>query len=436
MGDGRKIGGGERATLRYRWVVWGVMSLAYMVVFFHRLAAGVVRDDLIAAFGLSSTAFGHLAATYSYAYLLMQIPVGLLADTLGARLTVTFGMVLAGVGSLLFGYAPNAFWLFAGRFVVGVGVSTVFVCILKILSRWYRENEFATMSGLTNSIGNLGGYLAQTPLAILVVAITWRHTFGAIGILSFALAAACYVFVRNRPESMGLPSLGTAKTKEELPSGNLLAGVMEIIRYPLMWPGLFFVPLFMGAALAVTGAWGVPFLQDVYGMAPRQASGIVSAAVIGSILGGLVLGSLSDRLGRRKPPMITAGIVYVICWGILVFFTSRPVSGAVMRALFFCQGFSSMAFVIALTITKEINHPEKTGIAIALLNMTTFMGIALFPPLMGAVMDLSAGLPAWVGYRRAFMTCLVSAVIGLALASRMKETRCRNIYFEIRRGGN
>jgi len=138
----------------------------------------------------------------------------------------------------------------------------------------------------------------------------------------------------------------------------------------------------------------------------------------------------------RKPPMMTAGIVYVICWGILVFFTSRPVSGAVMTVLFFCQGFSSMAFVIALTITKEINHPEKTGIAIALLNMTTFMGIALFPPLMGAVMDLSAGLPAWIVYRRAFMTCFVAAVIGLILASRMKETRCRNIYFEIRRGGN
>jgi len=419
-------------TLRYRWVVWGVMSLAYMVVFFHRLAAGVVRDDLIAAFDLSSTTFGHLASTYSYAYLLMQIPVGLLADSLGARLTVTFGMAIAGAGSLLFGYAPNVFWVFVGRFAVGIGVSTVFVCILKILSRWYREDEFATMSGLTNSIGNLGGFLAQTPLAVLVVAVTWRHTFGSIGVLSFLLAVACYVFIRNRPESMGLPPLG-APSEEELPATDLFGGVLEILRYRLMWPGLVFIPLFMGAALALTGAWGVPFLMDVYGMESRAASGIVSAAVIGAILGGLVLGRISDRIGLRKPPVITAGLVYVLCWGFMVFLTSRQVPPGVLVALFFCLGFSSMSFVIALAITKEINHPEKTGVAISIQNMTTFMGIAIFPPVMGAVIDMSAGLPEWMAYRRAFLICLVAAVVGLGLALCMKETRCRNVYGELRR---
>jgi sugar phosphate permease len=420
-------------TLRYRWVVWGVMALAYMVVFFHRLAAGVVRDDLISAFGLSSTAFGHLASTYSYAYLIMQIPVGLLADSLGARLTVTFGMVVAGLGSLLFGYAPNAFLLFVGRFTVGIGVSTVFVCILKILSRWFRENEFATMSGLTNSFGNLGGYLAQTPLALMVAAITWRHTFGAIGILSFFLAISCYLFIRNRPESMGLPPVEKPKDQEEVSSGNLLAGVLEILRYPLMWPGLFFIPLFMGASLAMTGAWGVPFLMDVYGMAAREASGIVSAAVIGAIIGGLALGRISDRMGRRKLPMVVAGVVYVLCWSIMVLLTAHQVSSVILGVLFFCLGFSSMAFVISLAITKEINHPEKTGVAISIQNMTTFIGIALFPPIMGAIIDFSADLPVWVAYRRAFLVCLVAAVLGLGLAFCMKETRCRNIYGDLRR---
>jgi MFS family permease len=65
--------------------------------------------------------------------------------------------------------------------------------------------------------------------------------------------------------------------------------------------------------------------------------------------------------------------------------------------------------------------------------MTTFMGIAIFPPVMGAVIDMSAGLPDWMAYRRAFLICLVAAVIGLGLALCMKETRCRNIYGDLRR---
>jgi MFS family permease len=92
-----------------------------------------------------------------------------------------------------------------------------------------------------------------------------------------------------------------------------------------------------------------------------------------------------------------------------------------------------MAFVISLAITKEINHPEKTGVAISIQNMTTFIGIALFPPIMGAIIDFSADLPVWVAYRRAFLVCLVAAVLGLGLAFCMKETRCRNIYGDLRR---
>ncbi len=102
---------------RYRWVVWSIMLLSYMIVFFHRLAAGVVRQNLVDDFGLSGSAFGSLASMYFYAYMVMQIPVGYLADSLGARATVTFGMALAGAGSLLFGAASGPTLLFAAGFM-------------------------------------------------------------------------------------------------------------------------------------------------------------------------------------------------------------------------------------------------------------------------------------------------------------------------------
>ena len=114
----------RNGAFRYRWIVWGVMVLAYMIVFFHRLAAGVVRDDLVRAFSLSATSFGNMASMYLYAYMIMKIPVGMLADSLGARLTVTAGMIVAGAGSFLFAFAPTASLLLVGRFLVGVGVST------------------------------------------------------------------------------------------------------------------------------------------------------------------------------------------------------------------------------------------------------------------------------------------------------------------------
>lgn len=64
----------------YRLMVFGVLILAYMAVFFHRLAVGIVREDLIMEFNMSNIAFANLSSTYFYAYMLMQIPSGILAD--------------------------------------------------------------------------------------------------------------------------------------------------------------------------------------------------------------------------------------------------------------------------------------------------------------------------------------------------------------------
>jgi sugar phosphate permease len=185
----------------YRWLVWGIMSVAYIVVFFHRMAIGIVKEDLIHAFGISATTFANLGAIYFYAYMIMQIPTGILADTLGVRKTVTYGTLLAGIGSIIFGLAPEIRLAFLGRLLVGLGVSVIFICILKFLSQWFQTKEFATMTGLTSFMGNLGGIMAQTPLALMVAAFTWRKIFFSIGLITIIVAILCYLILRDQPEN-------------------------------------------------------------------------------------------------------------------------------------------------------------------------------------------------------------------------------------------
>ena len=153
----------------FRWVVWGIMALSFLIVYFHRVSTTVVMDKLMVEFKVQDAAvLGSIAATYFYVYLAMQAPSGLLADFFGPRLTVTAGMLLAGLGSLLFGSAPTLLFLFLGRFLVGLGVSVIFISILKALTNWFNPEEFSTLTGMTILIGNLGAVIATTPLAFAV----------------------------------------------------------------------------------------------------------------------------------------------------------------------------------------------------------------------------------------------------------------------------
>jgi len=428
VGKDSSVSESLKKAYRYRWIVWGSMVLAYMVVFFHRLAAGVVKEDIINTFGLSYAEFGHLASMYFYAYMVMQIPVGILADSLGARITVSSGMLVAALGSVVFGLAKSVFAVFLGRFLVGIGVSVVFVCVLKVQSQWFREDEFASVSGATNLMGNLGGLVAQTPLALLVAAFTWRYTFVAIGALSAALAVLCFLLIRNKPQDMGFPPIHQEVPLEDNKKASVSSGLMEVIKDICLWPCFLYVPLVAGAYIAFTGAWGVPFLSEVYGMSAKEASGFIVMAVFGAMLGGVFMGWVSDKLKKRKLPVIIVSIVQVLSWAGIVFWVGRPINEALLKSLFFIMGFTSMGVVITWAIIKEMSHPERTGVAISVMNMITFLGLAIYPPLMGKIIDIFRESGASFAYRNAFLLCLFATALALGLAFLAKETGCRNIY--------
>lgn len=412
---------------RYRWVVWSIMALAYMVVFFHRLAPGVVRDDLTTAFGIGSVAFGNLASMYFYAYMIMQIPVGMMADSLGARVTVSAGIMLSGAGSLMFGFAPSLFWAYAGRFIVGVGVSTVFVSTLKMLSEWYSENEFATMSGVTALVGNFGGLVAQTPLAMMVGLFTWRFTFAAIGVMSFFMATACFSLIRNRPEDMGFEPVNPAGAEKGSSAAKLRPALKAALSSRGMLPCTVLVAFFSAAQIAFTGAWGVPWLTDVYGMTRREASGIVSVVVWGAMAGAVLIGKISDMMGSRKRPLIVSSVINMLAWGMIVFWGSGKPPLSILKPVLFMMGFASMALVIGLAVAKETNSPRYTGVALSVMNTGTFLSMAIFPPAMGAIMDLLSPYSTAVQYRGALMFCFVAVFAGLSLSFMVPETNCRNV---------
>ena len=141
---------------RYRWLIFWIMALSYVFVYFHRLCPAVVAVDLQKAFQASAGSMGLLASAYFYPYAIMQLPAGLLSDSLGPRKTVTCFLVIAGAGSLAFGLSPNLGDALVARVLVGLGVSMVFISAMKILSQWFRVREFAFMTAILAAMGGWG----------------------------------------------------------------------------------------------------------------------------------------------------------------------------------------------------------------------------------------------------------------------------------------
>src|SRR5512139_1738268 len=123
--------------VRARRVVFGIVLASFVLSFFHRTAPAAIATELARAFAINSAVLGTLAATYFYVYTLLQIPVGVLADTLGPRRILAAGSAIAAAGSLLFALAPVWEVAAVGRTLVGIGVSVAFISILKLSAVWF-----------------------------------------------------------------------------------------------------------------------------------------------------------------------------------------------------------------------------------------------------------------------------------------------------------
>ena len=409
-----------------RWMVIGLGVAAFWIAFFHRVAPGTIANELQQAFSVSGAALGALAATYFYIYALMQVPTGVLVDTLGPRKVLTAGGVIAGFGSVMFGLADNIAAAAVGRTLAGLGVSVTFVAALKLNAAWFEERHFATTASLTNVVGLSGALTATVPLAWAVTLLSWRHVFVTIGAASFVIAILTWWLMRDRPAAKERDP-----TSQPAPADLAIRwyhGLGEVVRNRATWTGFWISFGLSGSYMSFIGLWGVPMLVQGYGLplveASRHAAAILLALAVSSV--GLSMGS--DRMRRRRPLAIAVAVAYCCMWAIWIVGVPREWTW-VMFAL---TGICAPGFVMAWIYAKEVNRPRYAGMGTSVANAGGFLAAGILQPLVGWVLDRASAGGAYTlnSFRMALAVLMLFALIGLAGTLFMRETHCRNIWAE------
>jgi predicted MFS family arabinose efflux permease len=415
----------RRATLALAIVV-----ATYALSFFQRFAPAGIAADLVAAFNTSASSLGALAATYFYVYTVMQVPTGILVDTLGPRRILLIGGLVGGVGSLLFALASGLELALVGRTLIGLGVSVTFIAMLKIIAVSFDERRFATLVGLAMLIGNLGSVLAGAPLSWLAQVVSWRHIFLALAAVSLLLGVACWVLLRE--QSVGA---GPSKPKPTIDRSLVLSGLLSVLKNRDNWPTVCVNFGICGSFFAFAGLWATPFLTQAHGLSRAAAANHVSLYFVGFALGCMFMGALSDRLGKRKPVLIATSHLYLLIWLVLLWDLALPLLAS--YALFTLMGLVTAGFTLTWSCAKEVNAPQLSGISTSVTNMAGFLAGAILQPLVGWVMDqrwqgglTSTGARLFTAddYHAGLLLLAAVAAFGALSSWWIRETGCRNIW--------
>ena len=85
---------------------------------------------------------------------------------------------------------------------------------------------------------------------------------------------------------------------------RIMESIKTVVTNRQTWPGFIAFAGLSGSILSFTGMWGVPYIMAVYGLNKAAASSYVMAATAGVMVGSLVSGMTSDKVGKGK----------VLCW--------------------------------------------------------------------------------------------------------------------------
>lgn len=412
-------------------MIFIVVMAAYTLSFFQRFAPASIAQDLALAFDTTAASLGVLAATYFYVYTLMQVPTGVLVDTLGPRRILLIGGVISFIGSLWFGLAPDLSQALVGRTLVGLGVSVTFIAMLKIIALSFEEHRFASLTGLGVFIGNIGSVLAGVPLAFAAAEIGWRAVFIAVAVASLVFGTLAWWMMRHSAAMAGTRVDRTV----------VMGGLWSVLRNRQTWaPALTNLGL-AGSYFTFAGLWAMPYLTQVHGYSRNIAATHLSLMYAGFAVGCLTLGIISDRLRQRKTILISAAVVYCSIWCVWWWGGALPV--AATMALCALMGFSTASFSLTWACAKEVNPPQLAGMSTSIANVGGFFGAAVMQPLVGWLMDrvwagtMANGVRAYslADFRFGLSVVIALAFFGLLAAFFVRETRCKNLWVEAQKLG-
>ncbi len=406
---------------RRRWIGWGFLVTAFFLVSLHRTSTAVLSEQLMRSFDTTGASLGLLHSSFFYLYAVFQVPAGLLTDRYGARAIAGGGTAIMSVGALAFGIATTYGVAFVGRLLVGFGASVLFVSVLRYCANWFRPDEFGTMTGVTFSVGILGGLAATTPLAIAIASLGWRGTMVGLGLVGLGSAVGIVLLSHDSPADASLPTIDGTPDRPDVTATDLKRYVIGAIREVETW--LLGIMLFFmtGIGITIFGLWGIPYLVQMYDISVTEASVYLLVGNIGGMIGPTLFGWLSDRLGRRTELIALSAIVFGGTWALFaVFLDGIPL--LLIAAIFLFGRILRGGIPLAFTVIRE-RHPDgASGTVIGLINTMGWIGAAIFPVILGAALDafwtgeMVNGTRVYtaLGYRIAFGIATVAGIVSVA----------------------
>lgn len=414
-----------RLPFYYGWVIVGVAFVTMALGVTARTSFSLLMPPLIDEFGWDR---GLAAGAFSFGFLVSAVLspiVGRVLDVRGPRVVILSGVLVLTAGLAL---APSIerpwqLYLTLGVLVGGGANMMTYTVHSQFLPNWFVQRRGLAISIAFAGVG-IGAIVLLPWLQSIIVNAGWRASCWAMGLLVLFGAGPLNLLVRKKPEDIGLLPDGESRSRSAAGTRTAL-NIADPRWAATTWTlaravrtGRFWW-IVLGYFCALVAWYAVQVHQTKYlmeiGFTPLVAAWSLGVVSVAGIPGQIVLGALSDRIGREW--IWTAGCAgFAICYAALIAL-EQVQSNVLLYVMVLSQGFLGYALTSVMgPIVVEIFEGPHYGSIFGTITVALIGGGAAGPWLAGVIHDATGS------YRLAFVLIIVACLIS-ALAIWMAAPR-------------
>ncbi|UCG28214.1 MAG: L-fucose:H+ symporter permease [Bacteroidales bacterium] len=376
-----------------------VTSLFFMWAIPHNLNDVLIKQSM-KVFGIGRFEAGYIQSAFYLGYFLLSLPAALLMRKYNYKTGLVAGLILYGMGCLLFFPAAlisRYIAILFALFVIASGLAFLetganpFIAVFgdpasseRRLNFSQAFNPFGAITGAF--VGTVFIFSGREPDAVEVQAMQTEGTYDAFiheelwRIVPPYMVLACVVFllaffmIRTRFPN---PKEGTSEENENGTKGRF----SELFKYPHFIQAVIAQFLYVGAQVG-TWSYFIQYVQDYTGRNEKLAGYLLTGTLAAFAVGRFSATYLMKYIKPNKL-MGLYGIINVVLVSIAIL---HP-SSMGMWSLFLTSFFMSLMFptIFALGI-KGLGPNTKLGGSLIIMSI---IGGAVYPPLMGKIYEFT-----------------------------------------------
>lgn len=372
------------------------------VAFSIRYAYGLLLPQMLSSLSISKTEAGVIFSSYFITYTTLSPFLGLLGDRTDSRTLLTIFVTLLGTGAYLMSFSSTVVQASLFFALAGIGHSACWAPVVTVVLRWVSEKR----RGIVLSIVDLGSACAVAAWSILIPLIIgpygWRTVWSILGVITFLAAGMNFLAVKSHPPFDPEDPQGSGETQEARTSiKEAYVAIFRDVKFYLIGFSYLLISFSILIPFTFLTAYGTQELNISY----SSAAALVAVIGVSGAGGKLILGHVSDLVGRLGVMMLCGLLTAVGCLGLAY---AHAFFVLILFTVVFGVGYGTIWPVYAAS-ARDMFSKDYSGSVIGLWTLYHGSGSVLSPVIAGWTID-ATGTYFW-----ALILAVIASVLSLLL---------------------